>query len=404
MELVRPAGRRSPKVLSVVAMNHSVNDGFVYLLSSLFPVVLTLFGLSVFQVGILVGVGYLVSVVGQPIVGRYSERVEPKKLLAVGIATMALSVFTFVLSTGFYSLLASVLLLRVGSCFYHPVGVSAVSQAYSGPSLDRAMGIQSAFGNLGILLVFVFAAPAYLALGWKATFILFGLVGVADVAITLAVLKSSSSVAPPQPDTGPQSRNRYRLGLPLFFLGSMFVSGASFAVVLNYANILLQSEYHLGVFLTNIVVSGWIVFAFVGAISTGRLPRFMRRSMFLSLVFLLSAATIMVISFASLGLILAVPLLCVNGFTLSSTYPLTYSELSDYLEASPETKGRSFGLIFSAQTIGGSALGLLAGYLSTTYGLSSAFIVSGLLMLFGSGMAFAWAKKGKKQMVETVMV
>jgi DHA1 family multidrug resistance protein-like MFS transporter len=375
-------------------MNHSVNDGLVYLLSSLFPVVLTVFGLSVFQVGVLVGVGYLVSVVGQPLVGRYSEKTDSKKLLAFGIAVMSLSVFSFVLSTGFYSLLASVILLRAGSCFYHPVGVSAVSKSYTGTSLERAMGIQSAFGNLGIFLVFVSAAPIYLALGWKATFALFALVGAADVGVTLAIFKSPKPVdQPSQTEAEPQSRSRYRLGLPSFFLVTMFVSGASFAVVLNYANILLENEYHLGVFLANVAVSGWIALAFVGAISTGRWPRVMRRSVFLALVFFLSAATIMVLAFASSGLALAIPLLCVNGFTLSATYPLTYSELSDFLDNKPETKGRSFGVIFSAQTIGGSVFGLAAGYLSTAYGLPSAFFAAGLLMLLGSGMALAWTRR-----------
>lgn len=114
--------------------------------------------------------------------------------------------------------------------------------------------------------------------------------------------------------------------------------------------------------------------------------------MFLFLIFLLSAATAVVLAFISSDLTLVVPVLLANGFTLSATYPLLYSELSDFLSGSFETTGRSFGAVFSAQMIGASTLGLVSGYLSTLYGLPSAFFVVGLLMFFGSVMAFAWAR------------
>jgi MFS family permease len=368
-------------------MNHAVNDGSIYLLSSLFPVVLAIFDLSVFQVGVLVGVGYLVSVIGQPIVGRYSEEVHPEKLLAVGIAIIAASVVTFILSTGFYSLLGSVILLRIGSCFYHPVGVSAVSKTYARRNLDRAMGIQSAFGDFGILIVFLLAAPVYLTLGWKATFILFAAVDVVDIAITLAFFKSPKATTLSQHEA-PNQGIGHRI--PLFFLLVSFVSGACFAIVLNYTNILVESESGTGVFLANMAVSGWIALACLGAISTGKWPGAKRRAMFLSLIFLLSAMTLMILAYNSSNLALTIPLLLINGFTVSATYPLTYSELSDYLGEESETHGRYFGAIFSAQTIGGSALGVVSGYLSTVYGLPSAFYIAGLLMLIGSGISLSW--------------
>jgi len=378
-------------------MNHAVNDGSVYLLTSLFPVVLTLFGLSVFQVGVLVGAGYLVSVVGQPIVGRYSESLDPKKLLALGLSIISVSVLSFVFASGFYSILASVLLLRAGSCFYHPVGVSAVSKAYRGHALDRAMGIQSAFGDLGILLVFVLSAPVYLAIGWKATFVLFALASAFDVAVTLAAYGSPAKGAVTAPKVTESKRaDGGRLGTPVFFLAMSFVSGASFAVILNYANLLLESESHVGVLVANIAVSGWIALAFVGAISTGRWPTVMRRTMLLFITFLASALSTVALVFTSSELVFVVPVLLVNGFTLSATYPLLYSELSDFLAGSSERTGRSFGAVFSAQTIGGSVFGLVSGYLATLFGIPSAFLLMGLLLLAGSAMALSRARSPRR--------
>jgi len=165
----------SNRILYVVSLNHAVNDGSVYLLSSLFPVVLGLFNISVFQVGIIVALGYLVNILFQPVVGHYSEGRDPGRILAIGISVIIVSMISFVFATGFLSLLASVILLRLGSSFFHPVGISTISKSYSGPRLQKSMGFQSAFGNVGAFLVllplvFLFSLPFFNAVGFS-TFI-----------------------------------------------------------------------------------------------------------------------------------------------------------------------------------------------------------------------------------------
>ena len=398
-----PVERASNRILYVVSMNHAVNDGSVYLLSSLFPVVISLFGLSVLQVGILVGLGYLVSVIFQPVVGRYSEGRDPKKVLALGIAIISAAIASFVLATDFLTLLGSALLLRVGSSFFHPVGVSAVSKEYRGARLGHAMGFQSAFGNLGILLVFVSSAPLYLLLGWKATFLAFALIGVVDVAVTLLVFGTSRSDAPHGGDKGtdhPARAHKGRLGIPFFFIATTFISGGSYSVILNFMNILLKDQNHLDVFLANVVVSAWIASAVFGAISTGMWSRVLRPTLLLSLVYFATAASIFAFTFLSASLLLVVAALLVNGYAISATYPLTYTELSRYLGLDATTRGRSFGTIFSAQTVGGSVLGLASGYLSDTFGLPFAFASLGVLAFLASGLTLSWERSamsgGKK--------
>src|SRR5260370_24440193 len=109
----------SNNILYVVSLNHATNDGSVYLLSSLFPIVLALFNISVFQVGIIVALGYWVNILFQPVVGHYSEGRDPGRLLSIGISIITVSVISFVFSTGFLSLFASVILLLLSSSIFH---------------------------------------------------------------------------------------------------------------------------------------------------------------------------------------------------------------------------------------------------------------------------------------------
>jgi MFS transporter, FSR family, fosmidomycin resistance protein len=381
----RAPGRRT---LHLVSLNHLVNDGSVYLLTSLFPVVVAIFGFSVLQLGVVVGVGYLVSVIFQPIVGHYSEGRHPRDMLAVGIAIVGAAVFSFVFASGFYSVLLSVVVLRLGSSFYHPVGASAVSAEYEGPRLDGAMGFQSAFGNLGILIVFLASAPIYLALGWKAVFVCFGLLALVDIALTLALFGPRRRVEAKAAAPKPESRSL--LGAPAFFLVTMFLSGGAYAVMLNFANVFLQGS-GAGVVEADTMVAAWVASAFVGAILVGRLTARVERGVLLSVAYFVSAATALLFVTAHHDASLEVAALAVNGFALSATYPITYSALADHIGRRSLEAGRSFGVIFSAQTVGGAALGLLAGYISGFLGLGDAFLTVSGLTFVGGVLALSWS-------------
>lgn len=387
-------------MLYLVSLNHATNDGSVYLLSSLFPIVLALFNISVLQVGIIVALGYLVNILFQPVVGHYSEGRDPGRLLAIGISVITVSVVSFVFATGFLSLLASVILLRLGSSFFHPVGISTVSKSYGGPRLQKSMGFQSAFGNVGVLLVFLTSAPLYLAVGWRATFIVFAVWTLADVVLTLTLLNGRHSAASDNPQTPSSSKPQTKRTIPLFFVVAAFISGGTYAVILNFANIFLGTKAHLDVSQANLIVSAFIAFASIGAVATGGWTRFVSTNVLLAFSYLVASCSVGAFTVFSGNAILATITLLVTGFSISATYPLTYTALSRYLGSVGQQPGRSFGILSSGQTIGASALGLASGYVSQFLGLEVSFVTVALLALVGSVSTAFWIKnRGPKDLL-----
>ena len=383
----------SNRILYLVSLNHATNDGSVYLLSSLFPIVLALFNISVFQVGIIVALGYLVNILFQPVVGHYSEGRDPGKLLAIGISVVTVSVISFVFATGFLSLLASVILLRLGSSFFHPVGISTISKSYGGPRLQKSMGFQSAFGNVGVLLVFLTSAPLYLEVGWRATFVVFAVWTLADVILTLTLLRGRHSAASDDPQTPSSSKPQTKRTIPVFFVLAAFISGGSYAVILNFANIFLGTRAHLDVSQANLIVSAFIGFASLGAIATGGWTRFVPTNVLLAIAYIVASGSIAAFTLLSGNAILATITLLATGFSISATYPLTYTELSRYLGSIGQQSGRSFGVLSSGQTIGASILGLASGYVSQFLSLEVSFGSVAILALIGSVSAVFWIKK-----------
>src|SRR5207245_10026549 len=78
---------------------------------------------------------------------RDAERVLPIGLGFLGLASIAVTA-----SWSFLPFLALVALSRIGAGFYHPVGIGWVGRAFSGKDLDHAMGFQSSFGDVGVIL------------------------------------------------------------------------------------------------------------------------------------------------------------------------------------------------------------------------------------------------------------
>ena len=393
----------SNRILYVVSLNHATNDGSVYILSSLFPIVLALFNLSVFQVGIIVALGYLVNILFQPVVGHYSEGRDPAKLLAMGVSIITFSIISFVFATGFLSLLASVILLRLGSSFFHPVGISTVSKSYSGPSLQKSMGFQSAFGNLGVLLVFLISAPLYLVVGWRSTFVVFAIWTLADVILTLTILGGRYSAVAKGPQTKSNSYSRTKRTIPVFFVVAAFISGGTYAVILNFANIFLGTRADLDVSQANLVVSAFIAFASLGSIATGGWRRIVPTNVLLAISYLLASCSVAAFTLLSGNAVLATITLLATGFAISATYPLTYTELSRYLGLVGQPAGGSFGILSSGQTIGASILGLASGYVSQFFGLEVSFGTVALLALVGSGSAMLWIRSnGPKSLLADI--
>jgi MFS family permease len=381
----------SKLVLYVVSLNHFTNDASAALVPTLFPVAISVLGFTNLQVGVIAAVGYVVNMVFQPITGHYSERFKAGRMLASGLAMMAIAMILFVFSYTFPLMLFSMILLRSGSSFFHPVGVSTISRTYSRSQLDKSMGFQSAFGNLGNFSVFLVSAPIYLLLGWRGPFVVYCLLDLATVITTLSLLKTPKMKIGSQQELN-VGQNRSKLGLPLFFLGSMFISGGSYAVFLNFANVLLTNN-HVGFTLANTLVAGWVASASLGAFLAGYLVKSIGRMKVMQLSFLLSALSALGFALFARSVTLAIISLLVNGFFISVTYPTAYSELTTFLGEKSTRKGSAFGILFSAQIIGSAAIALMSGLIASSLGLSLAFEIVTAMLIAGFLLAIIWDRQ-----------
>jgi MFS family permease len=217
------------------------------------------------------------------------------------------------------------------------------------------------------------------------------------------VLGKRHSAIPDRSQTPSNSQPQTRGTIPLFFVIAAFISGGTYAVILNFANIFLGTRAHLDVSQANLIVSAFIAFASLGAIATGGWTRFVPTNVLLAISYFIASCSVAAFTLFSVNPILATITLLVTGFSISATYPLTYTELSRYLGSVGKKAGPSFGVLSSGQTVGASILGLTSGYVSQFLGLEVSFGTVALLALIGSVAAAFWVKnRGPKSLLPDI--
>jgi MFS family permease len=148
--------------LILTSLTHFVNDDVSMVPLSIFPLLLTIFGLAAPELGVVAAMWSITSVIGSPAVGHLSDRFRRNgALLLAGLAMMAIGV----IGTGWSvtgSATRSVLPLDVcpalvlfaaigglGSAVSHPMGGTVLSQAYPASRIGKALGLNRAVGSLG---------------------------------------------------------------------------------------------------------------------------------------------------------------------------------------------------------------------------------------------------------------
>lgn len=408
-ELFHEEKEASNRALYIVSLNHFVNDSSTFLVASLFPAMELAFSFSIFKIGLLVAIGYVINMVFQPLTGKLTQWYKPSTLLSAGISLIAVSMLVFAYSRTFPFILLAVVIIRFGSSFFHPIGAFVVSRNYSGARLDSAMGIESSFGNLGIVLAFLTSAPLYLVLGWSGPFLIYAILEVFTVVVTVVALRGRTDASNPAgkrngtgffkprrtfdvSETPRNASRKYLLGIPLFFVATSFVSGGSNAIFGNYGNLML---YHSGFRFSesNDLMALWVASAFVGAMLSGWLARRITRLNLLAISYMVAGVGSLMLALSALSLSVALLSLIATGFTLSITYPATYSELSVFAGNGVMNQGSAFGLLYSSQIAGASVLGFLGGYLANNFGLKLSFAIAAVLLFASIGVVFLWKRQ-----------
>lgn len=384
--------KQNVKILSMVCLFHLFNDGVISLVPLLFPIFRILFDLSYTQIGIITGTGLAIGLLAQFYIGTISDTRNFRTLLLIGMSLLVLSLLLFPGVQGFITLFFLFIFLRFSASFFHPLGIGLISRRFKKDRLDWAMGIQSAFGDLGVF--FAIASTLFIAetIGWQYPFYIWTILGAISILITVLLTLKIPTIHLKHHKLGQHQSFKEKLveykqiiSTLHYFAPMLIISGATWGTTLTYLPLFLDERTVLSLSIIGLIVSLWIGAGTLASFFYGRIQARIGRKKIITLCYLTIA--LMNIALIITPLIWMIPfIVSLLGIATFLTFPILFSYISEITHESRE--GKTFGFIFTLQLGGGTFLLYLSGFLSDVFGIWIPFLFMAIASIIATTSIF----------------
>jgi MFS transporter, FSR family, fosmidomycin resistance protein len=373
-----PASAKSPadgrRTLAITCSAHFVHDGIADAFYVLLPIWAQAFGLSYVQVGTLRMAYSTAMAFLQLPAGMLAERVGERTLLAGGSMLAGVAFALLSTSQSYAALGALILLAGTGSAVQHPIASTLISRAYAVASRRAALGVYNFVGDVGKMVVAAAMGLGIVAIGWRSSVVLYGLIVVGVGLLTLVALASLADGTPrapakaaPAPDVGWGFTNPTGFAL----LGAIqLIDSACRTGFLTFFPFLLiakgASVASIGFGLSLVFVGGA-----AGKLVCGLIAERVGILRTVILTELATGALIAAVVLAPLGwaMILLMPV----GVALNGTSSVLYGTVAEFVR--DDRQSRSYGLFYTLGSAAGATAPFVFGIVSDFAGVPTALML-----------------------------
>jgi MFS family permease len=388
---------KKKRILAAVSLHHACNDASVVTLPTIFPLLYTQGDIirSYSDIGTVILIGLITAVVFQALMGHIVKTRHSRYYLALDALLVGISLLLITKAANFWMFVVFFLGVRIGTSIYHPVGISWVSHSFADEDLDRAMGFQSAFGNIGVLAAFLSTGIIAERFGWKAPLYIWGGINLAASALGLALshgtIDDDEVVKQRQIEKEPVSWRRAFLGL-VSFIPMMIVGGLAWGITVNYAPSLLNHRLGVPISITGVIMGCWMLFGTISAFFYGKISGKLGRPR--TLVYAYTLVALIAFTFAfSRNIPLTFTLFGLYGVALFLTYPANLSFIGGSVDKRNSTA--AFALGANIMIIGNSIFSYVSGKISDNFGIHSPFILLGSMSVLVVTYLFVMIRTGR---------
>lgn len=376
-------------ILIAISMVHLLNDTIQSIVPAIFPIVKESLSLTYTQLGLIAFALNLTASLLQPAIGLYSDRKPQPYLMPLGVVATLLGVIGLAFSTGFWSMLASVLFVGVGSSVFHPES-SKVAYLAAGSRRGLAQGIFQVGGNAGQALAPIMTALIFVPLG-QSGILWFTILAVAAIVIQTfnarwyrVKLHSETRNKREKQTTDLLVTNRRKIIAAISILVLLLTSKMAYlSGITSFYSFYLIDRFHLSVQEAQLCVFAFLAAGVAGTLLGGPLADLWgrRNVIWFSILGALPFAFLLPYVNFTTSIIFCI----IIGFTIMSSGSVTVVYAQELLPGNIGTvSGLFFGLSFGAGGLGAAALGALADNMSIEYviKLCSWFPLIGLMTIF----------------------
>jgi FSR family fosmidomycin resistance protein-like MFS transporter len=346
---------RTTRVNLLISNGHFLSHFYVLCLPTMFLTWKDAFHVSFSQLGLTVALMSGATAVLQTPVGFLVDKYGSRRFLVGGALLMSLSIATMSLATAFWQIQLLAVLSGIGNSVIHPADYAILSGSIDKDRMGRSFAIHTFSGNIGFALGAPVTAFLMLALGWRGTLAIEGLVG---IPVVLGILLQTS-ILRDQARTVPKAggvvlswtdllTSRTMLLFFLFFLFGAMAGGGVQAWLVTILHTVkgidlklaatALTAYMLGS-TTGVLVGGWFADQFKAHV----MP-------FVTGLVIVSATLILIVNWVTLPGLAIIPFTFLSGLALGSSRTPRDVMLKD--AAPPGQIGKVFGFVSAGLPLG----------------------------------------------------
>jgi MFS transporter, FSR family, fosmidomycin resistance protein len=180
---------RTTRVNVLIGNGHFLSHFYVLCLPPLFIPWQKAFDVSFAELGLTVALMSGTTALLQTPVGFLVDRHGARRFLVGGALLMSLSMAAMGLATSFWQILALATLSGIGNSVFHPADYAIISGSVDQDRMGASFALHSFSGNLGFASGPPVMALLAVTMGWRASLVLVGLLG---VPVVIAILLQSA--------------------------------------------------------------------------------------------------------------------------------------------------------------------------------------------------------------------
>ena len=362
---------------SIIAISgsHGIMHAYLVLLPAMIPILQGDLG-DIGTVGMLASLVSLFYGWFSLPVGFIADKYSRRLLIAASMVLCGGASIIVGLSPNVPVAAVGMIILGIGASLYHPCGYAHMALV-SDEMRGRYMGYQGLGGDMGMAVSFLTSSILGSSFGWRMTFLIWGVVGLAMAAVDLLVIKDIvCEVDPTQLRKGPVETLRRmfataeRRTLLLTFV-IVVISGMLWTGVSNFIMV-----YITDVKMVALIIAGglstlkYTVGAFAMIIG-GTLSDKLGRKKLLLFGYSLFAVSLVALTLAPSNLLILAGLVAVLGFAFFVTQSPMNALLGDI--SHKDTVGVTYGVNFTLKYGVGFFTPAIAGWLAVNYSLNHVF-------------------------------
>ncbi len=380
------------KLLASMSIFHLCNDASAVVFMAVLPILKVVFSLSYIEIGMVSALGLSTSLFFQLYIGRLADKKSAQMLLTIGFLITSTSMILIGFTRTFIQLVLVYFMLRVGLSFYHPVGIPWISREFKYKGVEHGMGVQSAIGDLGLLISFLTTGFIATRFGWQIPFLIWAMLSLFAIMLSrILIVDRDVQIKKPSKPEYAFFKTNLKAMAPLIV--PFCIGGAAWNIIVTYGPLLFSDKLSLSTEFAGILIALWIGTGVLVTLQTGKISSKLgnRKALLLS-YFMIGISSICIGYFIDLYIITIA--LVLSGSVIFLTYPVLFSVISTKI--SRKDHGLVFGIVFAFQLIGGAIATSVSGLLADLYSISWPFYFLGILGFLG--FALIIPLKGKKEL------